>query len=213
MPNKNWNKRLGRKWKEWDSKSAWSGTTNTSREDSDIELLVMNRNRQQKLQPSLVSEPSQIYRPRLDSLDEDDLMVHPMDSLDEIQTSEHKPLLKDGDDDNDNGDDSTYSDDGDDSDGEFTEEDEERGLNQQGVATISPMRSVRKKNFVSALLDSTIPQDLRDNTVGIIKGDYVVEKKTLLHHAATSDSYDLFSRFRRKQRLSMNTTPKDNPSG
>jgi hypothetical protein len=30
--------------------------------------------------------------------------------------------------------------------------------------------------------------------VGIIKGDYVVEKKTFLHHAATSDSYDLFSR-------------------
>mmetsp|Transcript_13226 Transcript_13226/g.30530 ORF Transcript_13226/g.30530 Transcript_13226/m.30530 type:complete len:85 (-) Transcript_13226:444-698(-) len=52
----------------------------------------------------------------------------------------------------------------------------------------------RKRIFFSALLDSTIPQDLRDNTVGIIKGDYVVERKTLLHHAATSDSYDLLSR-------------------
>jgi hypothetical protein len=49
------------------------------------------------------------------------------------------------------------------------------------------------------LLDASIPQDLRDNTVGIIKGDYVVEKKTLLHHAATSDSYDLFSRFPRRK--------------
>jgi hypothetical protein len=57
-----------------------------------------------------------------------------------------------------------------------------------------------KQGFVRALLDSAIPQDLRDNTVGIIKGDYVVEKKTLLHHAATSDSYDLFSRVLNKPR-------------
>jgi hypothetical protein len=64
-----------------------------------------------------------------------------------------------------------------------------------------------KQGFVSALLDSTIPQDLRDNTVGIIKGDYVVEKKTLLHHAATSDSYDLFSRVpRMKIKKSPRTT-------
>ena len=55
----------------------------------------------------------------------------------------------------------------------------------------------QRKGFVSALLDSTIPRDVMDNTVGIVKGDYVVEKKTLLHHAATSDQYDLFraSRF------------------
>lgn len=50
-----------------------------------------------------------------------------------------------------------------------------------------------KQSFVRAFLDSAIPRDLRDNTVGIVKGDYVVEKKTLLHHATTSDHYDLFS--------------------
>jgi hypothetical protein len=54
-----------------------------------------------------------------------------------------------------------------------------------------------KPGFVSALLDSAIPLDLRDNTVGIVKGDYRVERKTLLHHATTSDNYDLFSHKRR----------------
>merc|ERR1712178_603240 len=51
--------------------------------------------------------------------------------------------------------------------------------------------------FVRAFIDSTIPRDLRDNTVGIVTGDYSIEKKTLLHHAATSDQYDLFSSNRR----------------
>ncbi|CAB9516735.1 Transmembrane protein 184C [Seminavis robusta] len=55
----------------------------------------------------------------------------------------------------------------------------------------------QKQSFVRAFLDSAIPRDLRDNTVGIVKGDYVVEKKTLLHHATTSDHYDLFSQTRR----------------
>ena len=90
----------------------------------------------------------------------------------------------------------------------YTDRDEEQGI----PASASPMRPVRKKNFVSALLDATIPQDLRDNTVGIIKGDYVVEKKTLLHHAATSDSYDLFSRFPRRKMKSGASNYRDNES-
>jgi Organic solute transporter Ostalpha len=53
--------------------------------------------------------------------------------------------------------------------------------------------NVERPGFVRALLDSAIPRDLRDNTVGIVKGDYAVEKKTLLYHAAASDQYDLFS--------------------
>eukprot|EP00546_Thalassionema_frauenfeldii_P009637 CAMPEP_0178910656 /NCGR_PEP_ID=MMETSP0786-20121207/9218_1 /TAXON_ID=186022 /ORGANISM="Thalassionema frauenfeldii, Strain CCMP 1798" /LENGTH=664 /DNA_ID=CAMNT_0020582931 /DNA_START=125 /DNA_END=2115 /DNA_ORIENTATION=+ len=44
--------------------------------------------------------------------------------------------------------------------------------------------------FISALLDSTIntalPRDIFQNSAGIIKGDYNVEKKTLLQHATTS---------------------------
>ena len=50
-----------------------------------------------------------------------------------------------------------------------------------------------ENSFVRTLLDSATLQDLRDSRVGIIKGDYVAEKKTMLYHAATSDSYGLFS--------------------
>lgn len=55
-----------------------------------------------------------------------------------------------------------------------------------------------RQGFVRALFESVIPRDLGENTIGIVKGDYNVEKKTLLHHAATSDQYDLFSPNRRR---------------
>lgn len=51
----------------------------------------------------------------------------------------------------------------------------------------------RKPGFIRALIDSAIPRDLGDSTLGIVKGDYHVEKKTLLSVATTSDQYDLFS--------------------
>ena len=54
-----------------------------------------------------------------------------------------------------------------------------------------------KTGFVKALIDSTIPRDFIDQSVGIVKGEYMVEKKSLLNHAATSDQYDLFSSSRR----------------
>lgn len=182
MPNKHWNKRLGRKWKEYDNKSNWSGTT-TSRESAEIELYSMNNNNSNNMQE-----------------DDDDLRVHPMDKLDEEET-EHYPLLighdedenivEDEDDDDDE--EMFYDDDEDDDDDEYIDDFED----EDGPS--HPRTAVRKKNFFSALLDSTIPQDLRDNTVGIIKGEYVVERKTLLHHAATSDSYDLLSRVHRQK--------------
>lgn len=213
MPNKNWNKRLGRKWKDWDNKSAWSGTTNTSRESAEIELLTLstpqrNPNHYNRTLGSSSNHDNNnglMNQSRTDSTDEDDLRIHPIDQLDEAE-AEHRPLLLEEDDeedeeinfddDNDEKDVSvSTSDDDDQYDDQYDVDDysdEEQGL-------LSPEAAVRpaaqKKNFVSALLDSTIPQDLRDNTVGFIKGDYVVERKTLLHHAATSDSYDLFSRF------------------
>jgi len=71
------------------------------------------------------------------------------------------------------------------------QEDEHHG----GTAAASPTYN---PGFVRALLDSAIPRDLGDNTIGIVKGDYHVEKKTLLHVAATSDQYDLFSPNRRR---------------
>jgi hypothetical protein len=61
-----------------------------------------------------------------------------------------------------------------------------------GVNKLAP-----KTGFVSALLDSAIPRDLHENTVGFVKGDYVVERKSLLQHATTSDQYDLFAPHRR----------------
>ena len=70
-----------------------------------------------------------------------------------------------------------------------------------------PASPQKKHGFIRAFMDSAIPRDLRDNTVGIVKGDYVVEKKTLLHHATTSDQYDLFSQARRN-RGSMNNPGK-----
>lgn len=59
-----------------------------------------------------------------------------------------------------------------------------------------------------AFMDSAIPRDLTNNTFGMMKGDFHVEKKTLLHHAATSDQYDLFSNRRyssRKKRYTGDT--------
>jgi hypothetical protein len=38
----------------------------------------------------------------------------------------------------------------------------------------------------------TIPRDVVDNTAGIVKGAYHVEKHMLLHHATTADQYNLF---------------------
>ena len=192
-PNKNWNKRLGRKWKDWDNKSAWSNTTRSSR-DSEIELPTMYRDHPQSWQQYQMNRDGQPLRSRLGSGDEDELMKDPLDRLNSGDV-ERQPLLLEGDDESES---SSYTDEeADDEDREDDEFDEDGDVPKRRS---QPVQSpVRKKSFVSALLDSTIPQDLRDNTVGIIKGDYVVEKKTLLHHAATSDSYDLFSRFPKRK--------------
>merc|ERR1719491_1455016 len=63
-----------------------------------------------------------------------------------------------------------------------------------------------RKGFVSALLDSTVPRDIYDESVGIFKGEFNVEKKTLLHHAATSDEYDLFSKTSKRRRMKLGRT-------
>jgi hypothetical protein len=186
-PHKNWNKRLGRKWKDWDNKSSFSGATNTSSaSDQNIDSL---------------GHPTSFLRTRTHSEEDDDLMHHPMDAMTAVSTddeddynAEHRSLLEpvlsegsreEGDDNNDNMDDYSSA-----SSESFTDDDEAIEL----VPILPVLPKQQKQGFVRALLDSSIPQDLRDNTVGLIKGDYVVEKKTLLHHAATSDSYDLFSR-------------------
>ena len=61
----------------------------------------------------------------------------------------------------------------------------------------TPEERQERKGFVDALIDSTLPRDVMDNTVGIARGDFKVEKKTLLYHAAASDQYSLFANRRR----------------
>jgi hypothetical protein len=63
-----------------------------------------------------------------------------------------------------------------------------------------------RQGFVRALLDSTLlPRDVLDESVGIFKGEFNVEKKTLFQHAATSDDYDLFSRSSKRQKAKLRT--------
>merc|ERR1711862_32561 len=85
----------------------------------------------------------------------------------------------------------------------------ETHMNGRSSILDEPERSVssdnnprhERKGFVSALLDSTVPRDVLDESVGIFKGEFNVEKKTLLHHAATSDEYDLFSKTSKRRRV------------
>lgn len=109
-----------------------------------------------------------------------DLLSPVMDMTDEDDGPD------DEDDEEGTGDGSTGSYDGEDED-DFYDENEE-----------VPRQDARPKtNFVRALWDTAIPREMVDHTVGLARGDYHVEKKTLLQHATTSDQYDLFSPSRR----------------
>lgn len=228
QPHKDWNKRLGRKWKEWDNKSAWSGTTKSSQD-----WISLPANTTTNTTTTTHQNPHGVSSGVIStgSLEEDDLLHHPMDKLeekpkgigrddededDDDERRERTPLMAASHCEADDGsfdsgielgvlnDDESISI-SEDAGQYFDEESPQLPASAKGridgsETTWSPRPSVPKTGFVKALWDSAIPQDLRDNTVGIIKGDYVVEKKTLLHHAATSDSYDLFTRFNNKPR-------------
>ena len=64
----------------------------------------------------------------------------------------------------------------------------------------------KRTGFVNALIDSSVPRDVMDNTVGIARGDFTVEKKTLLYHAAASDEYSLFAKRRKAHGKSTRNT-------
>lgn len=58
-------------------------------------------------------------------------------------------------------------------------------------------RSRNRPGLFRAFIDTAIPRDLHDNTVNLFlqRGEYTSNHKTtLLHHAATSDQYDLFAK-------------------
>jgi len=71
---------------------------------------------------------------------------------------------------------------------------------------LSPIEQQQRKGFVHALIDSTLPRDVMSNTVGIARGDFTVEKKTLLYHAAASDQYALFAKRRKKVSMKNDAT-------
>jgi hypothetical protein len=79
-----------------------------------------------------------------------------------------------------------------------------KGAARVGASNLGSPRQQRQ-GFVRALLDSTVPRDVLDESVGIFKGEFNVEKKTLLHHAATSDEYDLFSRSSKRHKAMFRT--------
>lgn len=66
----------------------------------------------------------------------------------------------------------------------------------------------KRKGFVNALIDSAVPRDVMENTVGIARGDFTVEKKTLLYHAAASDEYSLFAKRRKAMMTKQQALPK-----
>ena len=80
------------------------------------------------------------------------------------------------------------------------EESDKESIGSNGV---TPRQ--QRQGFVSALLDSTLPRDVLDESVGIFRGDFNVEKKTLLHHATTSDEYDLFSKSSKRRKVKLRT--------
>jgi hypothetical protein len=94
-------------------------------------------------------------------------------------------------------------DDDDDEDEDDTDESDSEQQDQDSPIKPRPTRP----GFVSALLDSTIPRDVVDNTAGIVKGAYHVEKRTLLHHATTADQYDLFRNTRKKAQQQQQQSP------
>lgn len=70
-------------------------------------------------------------------------------------------------------------------------------------------KAQQRTGFVRALIDSTVPHDIMDNTVGLARGDFRVEKRTLLYHAANTDEYNLFSKNRKRTTTSDSNHTKD----
>ena len=127
------------------------------------------------------------------STSEDSLRPNPATTLDPgVDMTEQDDEEDDGEYEDDD-DDDEYMDHGDDSDGDavFGESEHDEEL------TNTTEISTNRPGFMDALLASAIPTDMVDSTVGIVKGEYNIERKTLLNHATVSDQYDLFSPSRR----------------
>jgi hypothetical protein len=140
-------------------------------------------------------ETSSLHASRPSWDQDEEFLLRPLE-LEPVQDNDDED-----DDDEDGEDDDDMEDYDEDDDGDYDDDDDD-GADYDGAqyairTTNSNNSNADRPGFVRALLDSAIPRDLRDNTVGIVKGDYTVERKTLLHHATTSDQYDLFTPNRR----------------
>ena len=80
------------------------------------------------------------------------------------------------------------------------------GSYSQHSAPPQQQHPTQPKGFVHAFLDSTLAKDVLDESVGYLRGNMAVEKKTLLSHAATSDEYDLFSKSSSRRKPSTATS-------
>jgi hypothetical protein len=146
--------------------------------------------------PSLSKVPTTSRASSIDT-DEENVVGPPIPAWEEDLARPLAPVqdFDEEDGDEDENDDACSQSEGNDEDPDTTSGDDEDQL-------VQPPRP----GFVRALLDSAIPRDLHHNTVGIVKGEYHVERKTLLHHATTSDQYDLFASHRRRPHSS-STSP------
>eukprot|EP00814_Leptocylindrus_danicus_P022780 CAMPEP_0116043878 /NCGR_PEP_ID=MMETSP0321-20121206/26680_1 /TAXON_ID=163516 /ORGANISM="Leptocylindrus danicus var. danicus, Strain B650" /LENGTH=123 /DNA_ID=CAMNT_0003524895 /DNA_START=287 /DNA_END=658 /DNA_ORIENTATION=- len=52
----------------------------------------------------------------------------------------------------------------------------------------------RKSGFLNALWQSTVPEDLMNQSMGILQGEYKVTKRSLLYHTRTADEIGLFNK-------------------
>lgn len=52
----------------------------------------------------------------------------------------------------------------------------------------------KKSGFLRALWQSTVPEDLMNQSMGMLQGEYKVTKRSLLYHTRTADEIGLFNK-------------------
>lgn len=164
-----------------DEKQKHVSVATTTFETNDTANINEDRRHRTKLDPAVVSERS---NEEDDDERDEELGV---DADFEENTSHYE----------DDGDEEGLSTEYDDNDDDDVDDDDERAILIRNDSNNSNVANSTKPGFMRAFLESAIPTDMVDSTVGIVKGDYNVERKTLLNHATASDHYDLFSPNRR----------------
>uniref|UniRef100_A0A7S1B6M0 Transmembrane protein 184C n=2 Tax=Corethron hystrix TaxID=216773 RepID=A0A7S1B6M0_9STRA len=74
-----------------------------------------------------------------------------------------------------------------------TIEEGEAGAEEEATDGESDADGRPQTSIMQALIQSTLPKDVVDGTIGMVKGDFIVDQQTLLRHTATIDNQSLFS--------------------